>query len=300
MAEKKKVLLSGIQASGRLHVGNYFGAMKQFVDYQDQYNSYIFVANFHALTTVKDAGQLREDTRNVVLDYMAVGLDPEKVTLYAQINVPEVAELTWYFNCLITVPWLMGAHSFKEKSDVFSKTATAKILADTDLNLKTRQKNLKIVSAGGLSAIVPPVNVGLLDYPVLMAADILIMHPDVVPVGEDQRQHVEMAREIAGKFNSIYGNYFAPPKELIKQEVAVVPGVDGRKMSKSYGNDIKLFASDDEIRKQCMSIVTDSKGKGEALDPTTDNVFALHKLFNPDSLGGLATKYKEGKIGYKE
>src|SRR3989338_1862843 len=262
---KKKRLVSGIQASGKLHIGNYFGAMKQFEEYQNEYDSYVFVANFHALTTVKNADQLRADTRNVVLDYLAVGLDPRKVTLYTQSDVPEVAELAWYFNCLVTMPWLMRAHAFK------------------DAGAKSKE-----------------INVGLFDYPVLMAADILIMHPDVVPVGEDQRQHVEMTREIAEKFNNTYGEYFKPPKELIRPEVAIVPGIDGRKMSKSYGNDIKLFGSDEHVRKQVMSIVTDSKGKGEALDPDTDNVFALHKLFSQDTLGDLVSKYKAGEMGYKE
>ncbi len=266
MSKAKKVLLSGIQASGKLHIGNYFGAMKQFVDYQDEYTAYIFVANFHALTTVKDPDQLRADTRDVVLDYLAVGLDPEKVILYAQSDVPEVTELTWYLNCLATMPWLMRAHAFK------------------DAGAKSKE-----------------INVGLFDYPVLMAADILIMNPDIVPVGEDQRQHVEMARELGLKFNSTYGELFIPPKELIRKDVAVVPGIDGRKMSKSYGNDIKLFGSDEDILKQCMSIVTDSKSKGEALDLDTDNIFALHKLFlDADQLGTLGSKYKAGEIGYKE
>ena len=266
MTQVKKVLVSGIQASGKLHVGNYFGAMQQFVEYQDEYEAYIFVANFHALTTIKDPARLREDTRNVVLDYLAVALDPRKVTLYTQSDVPEVAELAWYFNCLVTMPWLMRAHAFK------------------DAGAKSKE-----------------INVGLFDYPVLMAADILIMHPDAVPVGEDQRQHVEMTREIAEKFNSTYGEYFKPPKELIKPGAAVIPGIDGRKMSKSYGNDIKLFASDDEIRKQIMSIVTDSKQKGESLNPDTDNIFALHKLFSSkEQLRDLVSQYKAGSIGYKE
>ena len=265
MSDRKKVLVSGIQASGKLHIGNYFGAMKQFVEYQDEYEANIFVANFHALTTVKDADKLRQDTRDVVLDYLAVGLDPDKVTLYTQTDVPEVAELAWYFNCLVTMPWLMRAHAFK------------------DAGAKSKE-----------------INVGLFDYPVLMAADILIMHPDVVPVGEDQRQHVEMAREVAEKFNNTYGEYFKTPKELIRKDVALVPGIDGRKMSKSYGNDIKLFGSDEEVRKQVMSIVTDSKGVEKAKDPEKDNVFALHKLFSTNELVDLEKRYREGGIGYKE
>src|SRR3989344_1477009 len=263
---KKKRLVSGIQASGKLHIGNYFGAMKQFEEYQNEYDSYVFVANFHALTTVKNADQLRADTKDVVLDYLAVGLDPEKVTLYTQTDIPEVTELSWYFNCLVTMPWLMRAHAFK------------------DAGAKSKE-----------------INVGLFDYPVLMAADILLPNADVVPVGEDQRQHVEMAREVAEKFNNTYGEYFKPPKELIKPGAAVIPGIDGRKMSKSYGNDIKLFASDDEIRKQIMSIVTDSKQKGESLNPDTDNIFALHKLFSSkEQLRDLVSQYKAGSIGYKE
>ncbi|HEY4506506.1 MAG TPA: tryptophan--tRNA ligase [Candidatus Paceibacterota bacterium] len=262
---KKKRLVSGIQASGKLHIGNYFGAMKQFEEYQNEYDSYVFVANFHALTTVKNADQLRADTKDVVLDYLAVGLDPEKVTLYTQTDIPEVTELSWYFNCLVTMPWLMRAHAFK------------------DAGAKSKE-----------------INVGLFDYPVLMAADILLPNADVVPVGEDQRQHVEMAREVAEKFNNTYGETFKLPKELIRKEVAVVPGIDGRKMSKSYGNDIKLFGSDEEIRSQVMKIVTDSKGVEEPKDPEADNVFALHKLVSVGELSDLEKRYREGGIGYKE
>src|SRR3989344_471940 len=262
---KKKRLVPGIQASGKLHIGNYFGAMKQFEEYQNEYDSYVFVANFHALTTVKNADQLRADTKDVVLDYLAVGLDPEKVTLYTQTDIPEVTELSWYFNCLVTMPWLMRAHAFK------------------DAGAKSKE-----------------INVGLFDYPVLMAADILLPNADVVPVGEDQRQHVEMAREVAEKFNNTYGETFKLPKELIRKEVAVVPGIDGRKMSKSYGNDIKLFGSDEEIRSQVMKIVTDSKGVEEPKDPEADNVFALHKLVSVGELSDLEKRYREGGIGYKE
>lgn len=268
MAEGKKVLVSGIQASGKLHVGNYFGAMRQFVEYQNDYDSYIFVANFHALTTVKDATQLRRDTQDVILDYLAVGLDPKRVTLYTQTDVPEVTELAWYFNCLITMPWLMRAHAFK------------------DAGSKSKE-----------------INVGLFDYPVLMAADILIMQPDVVPVGEDQRQHVEMTREIAEKFNNTYGEYFKVPKELIKPELAVVPGIDGRKMSKSYGNHIPLFASDDEIHSQVMAIVTDSKGVNEPKDDS-GALYRLNQIFlyytNKGKIEEFQNRFKKGGIGYKE
>ncbi len=264
MAEKKR-LVSGIQASGKLHIGNYFGAMRQFVEYQDAYDSFIFVANFHALTTVKDPRVLRADTRDVVIDYLAVGLDPKKVTLYTQTDVPEVAELAWYFNCLVTMPWLSRAHAFK------------------DAGAKSKE-----------------VNVGLFDYPVLMAADILLPDADVVPVGQDQKQHVEMTREIAEKFNATYGQTFKAPKELIKKDVATVPGIDGRKMSKSYGNDIKIFGTDDEIRAQVMKIVTDSKAASAPKDPEADNIFSLHKLVSTDILSDLEKRYREGTIGYKE
>ncbi len=210
----KKRLVSAMQSTGKPHIGNYLGAMRQFVEMQDEYDTFISVVNYHALTTVNDGKTLRVNTRDVVLDYLAVGLDPEKMTLFVQSGVPELTELTWIFNCLVTMPWLARAHAFKDKTDK------------------------------GIEA-----SVGLFDYPVLMAADILMMDAEIVPVGQDQRQHVEMAREVARKFNNQYGDTFLEPEARIREDVAVVPGTDGQKMSKSYGNTIPLFGTNAEIKK---------------------------------------------------
>jgi len=263
MLEKQKILLSGIQPSGTLHIGNYFGAMKQFVDLQNEYDTYISVVNYHAMTSVQDKDTLQRNTENVVLDHLAIGLRPE--TLFLQSSIPEVTELAWIFNTLVTVPYISRAVAYKEKVDK------------------------------GLEA-----TVGLFDYPVLMAADILIMDADIVPVGQDQKQHVEIARDIAEKFNARYGETFTLPKEHIMGQVAVVPGIDGQKMSKSYGNTIPLFASDEEIKTLVMKIVTDSKGTGDPKDPNRDVVFALHRLFSENELKQLEERYRNGTIGYKE
>jgi len=261
----KKVLLSGIKPTGNLHVANYFGAMKQFVDLQDEYDTYISIVNYHAMTTVHNGELLKKLTFEAVVDHLAIGLDPEKATLFVQSDIEGLTELTWIFNTLITVPYLERAHAYKDKI------------------------------AKGIEP-----SVALFDYPVLMASDILAMNPDVIPVGEDQRQHIEIAREIARKFNNQYGEIFGEPKEMIMENVAVVPGIDGEKMSKSYGNTIPLFATDEEIRSQVAKIVTDSTPVGEAVDVEKDNVFALHKLFSADILDELKNRYEKGDIGHKE
>lgn len=265
MAEGKKRLLSGVKPTGRPHIGNYLGAMRQFVELSKTHESYVFVADYHAMNFIHDGTQLRENTRGVVLDYLAIGLDPNSVVLFKQSDIPEHTELCWIFNTLTTMPYLMRAHAYKD--------AVA--------------KNKEII-------------VGTFDYPILMAADILLYSPDVVPTGQDQKQHIEYARDTAEKFNSTYGNTFKIPEAYIPLDVATVPGLDGQKMSKSYSNTIPLFAEDDEIRKLCMQIVTDSKGKGEPLNPDTCNIFALHKHFSTDKLDELTTRYREGSIGYKE
>lgn len=262
----KKILLSGIQSTGTLHIGNYFGAMKQFVEMQDNYDCRIFVANFHSVTTVQDKSLLEKLTRDVVIDYLAIGLDPEKVTIFLQSATPQVTELMWYFNCLTTVPYLMRAHSYKDKV-----------------------ANGKEPSAG------------LFTYPMLMAADILIHDADVVPVGQDQKQHLEFTRDVAIKFNNAYGETFKLPEPMILEDVAVVPGLDGQKMSKSYGNTIPLFAEDAEIEKLCMSVVTDSLAPADPKDPETSNLFKLHSLFlNQEEKAELAEKYRAGGLGYKD
>jgi tryptophanyl-tRNA synthetase len=254
----KKVLLSGITPSGTsgIHVGNYFGAIKQFVDLQDEYESYIMVADMHALTTVFDAEQLRKNVFDVTATYLACGLDPKKVKLFRQSEMSVHGELTWIFNCITTMPYLERAVAYKD------------------------------AVANGKES-----NVGLFDYPMLMASDILLYDPDIVPVGADQKQHVEFARDTAEKFNRIWGETFKVPEPFILTSTGVVPGVDGRKMSKSYGNTISLFASDDEIQKAVMSIVTDSGAD------IPKNVYAIHKLFKTES--ELANLYEESKGKYK-
>jgi len=265
MEKGKKILLSGIKPTGRPHIGNYFGAMKQFVQLQEEYDTRIFVANYHALTTTQDKKELEQNTIDIVLDYLAVGLDPAKTSLFLQSDVPEVTELAWIFNCITTMPYLMRAHAFKD----------------------AEAKNKEI-------------NVGVFDYPLLMAADILIQDADIVPVGSDQKQHVEIARDSAEKFNRIFGDTFNIPEALIKKEVAVVPGTDGQKMSKSYGNTIPLFATHEEIKKAVMSIVTDSKTPEEPKNPDECNIFALHKLVSVGMLDELEDRYRKGDISYKE
>jgi len=266
MSYMKKKLLSGIQPSGTIHIGNYFGAIKQFVDLQNDYDSFVFIADFHAITTIQNKEELSKNILNVALDYLACGLDPEKVCLFKQSDITEVTELAWYFNCITTMPYLERATAYK------------------DANLKAKE-----------------VNVGLFDYPILMAADILIQDADVVPVGQDQKQHVEYARDIAQKFNNTYGETFKLPEPLILKNVAIVPGVDGRKMSKSYKNTIPLFGTDEEIKKAVMKIVTDSKNPEDVKDPDTCNIFALHKLFLKDNdLKTLRDRYTNGGLSYKE
>jgi len=252
----RKILLSGVKPTGKPHIGNYFGAMKQFVELQTSYESYVFIADLHALTTVQNRGELEENTIDVFLDYLSIGLNPKKVVIYKQSDVPQVTELSWIFNCITTVPYLMRAHAYKDA------------MADNK-----------------------EPNVGLFDYPLLMAADILIQDADVVPVGQDQKQHVEIARDTAEKFNRIYSNIFKLPDPLILKDVATVLGTDGRKMSKSYGNTIQLFAKDDEIEKSVMSIVTNSSGE------RPENVYAIHALLKDKKF--LDDLYEENKGKYK-
>jgi tryptophanyl-tRNA synthetase len=263
---KTSITITGVQPSGRPHIGNYFGAMKQVVDLQDKHQLFVFVADYHAMTTIHDKDQLRKNIEDLILDYLAVGLDPEKTVIYRQSDIPEVTELSWIFSTLVTTPWLERAHAFKDKTEK------------------------------GIEA-----SVGLFTYPVLMAADILLPGATVVPVGRDQIQHVEMAREIARKFNATYGNTFAEPNELVSEATGVVPGTDGQKMSKSYGNIIPLFGTDDEIKKAIMGIVTDSTAVEEPKDPDTCTVFAIHKLVTPaDELEEIRSSYLAGGTGYGE
>lgn len=266
MTSGKKTLISGVKPTGRPHVGNYFGAMKQFVDLQSDYNSLIFIADLHALTSVSNKEELSQNTLDVAIDYLAIGLDPKKALIFKQSDTPQVAELAWIFSCLTTMPYLMRAHAFKDAEG----------------------KNKEI-------------NVGIFEYPLLMAADILLNNADVVPVGLDQEQHLEIARDTARAFNRAFGDTFKEPKALILEDVKTIPGTDGQKMSKSYGNTIGLFATKEEIEKAVMSIPTDSKGIDEPKDPEQDKVFALHKLFAKDAtLDEIRARYEKGGIGHKE
>jgi tryptophanyl-tRNA synthetase len=258
----KPTLLTGLQSSGALHIGNYFGALKPFVDAYEEYDSFLMVADYHALTSLRDPQALRENVLNAARDYLAIGVDPEKAVIFRQSDVPAHAELAWVFDCLVSVPFLLQAHAYKDKV------------------------------AKGLEA-----NAGLFTYPMLMAADILLYDTDVVPVGEDQRQHIEYAREAATKFNNAYagedgGPLFKKPKELILPSVGIVPGTDGAKMSKSYGNTIPLFGTRDEIAKAVMSIVTDSG------TDRPENVYTIHSLVK--SGPELESLYTEKAGKYKD
>jgi tryptophanyl-tRNA synthetase len=259
-------ILTGIQSSGRPHLGNVLGAIIPAIRLSQQpgNESFFFIADLHSLTTIKDAKTRKENTQAVAAAWLAFGFDIEKNVLYRQSHIPEVCELTWYLNCLTPFPMLANAHSFKDKSDR---------LAD--------------------------VNAGLFTYPVLMASDILLYDAHDVPVGKDQRQHVEMARDIASTFNNTYGETFVVPEARIEGNVMTVPGTDGQKMSKSYGNYIDLFLPDKELRKQVMSIVTDSTPMEAPKNPETDNVFALYQLLaSPGQSQSMRSKYQSGNYGY--
>jgi tryptophanyl-tRNA synthetase len=237
MSESKKRRLTGLKPTGKLHIGNYFGALQPFLNSYDSYDSFLMVADYHALTTQRDAVQLHQDSIDIVKDYLAAGLDPTKATLFRQSDNQDHMELAWVCNCMVTVPFLQQAHAYKDKV------------------------------AKGQEA-----NVGLFTYPMLMAADILLYETELVPVGEDQRQHVEYAREVAGKFNRTFGETLIEPQEQIIADVGVVPGTDGQKMSKSYNNTIPLFGTAAEIEKAVMGIVTDSGGD------RPEHVYAIHRL----------------------
>ncbi len=261
----KKRLLSGVKPTGDIHIGNYFGAMKQFVDLQNSYESFIFIADYHALNQIKNPKKLSQNILEIAKAYISIGLDSQKAVLFKQSDVPVVTEMCWIFNSLTPLGLLRRAHAYKD--------AQAKKI---------------------------PINMGLFDYPVLMAADILMYNTDVVPIGEDQKQHLEITQDIARLFNNYYGETFKIPLALINSEVAVIKGLDGRKMSKSYGNTIGLFDSREEIAKKVMSVVTDSRATDEPKDPETCNIFAFHKLFSKTQIEHLKTRYQEGTISYKE
>ncbi len=260
----KKRILSGIQPSGIIHLGNYFGAIAQYLELQDENESFIFIANYHAMTSIKNKDELKKNTLEVAIDYLAIGLDPAKVNLFKQSDIPEVCELSWILSTITPMGLLERCHSYKDKIE---------------------------------KGILP--DHGLFAYPVLMAADILIYKSDIVPVGKDQKQHVEVARDIAIKFNNQYGNVLKIPDIKIQQNSAVVPGIDGQKMSKSYNNIIPIFEDEKRIKKQVMNIVTDSTPLEAPKNPENCNVFAIYKLLaSSEEIEIMRNKYHKGGYGY--
>ena len=262
--KKKMRILSGIQPSGKLHLGNYFGMMKPALELQEHGDAYLFIADYHALTSVSDPAALRQNSHDVALDFLACGLDTRRTVFFRQSDVPEVLELSWLLSIVTPMGLLERCHSYKDK--------TAKGIAASH---------------------------ALFSYPVMMAADILQVQATTVPVGRDQKQHVEVTRDIAIKFNLQFGEIFTIPEPVIREEVAVVPGVDGQKMSKSYNNTIEIFGAEKETKSRIMKIVTDSTPLEQPKDPTACNVFALYKLFaTAEEQADLAHQYRAGGLGY--
>jgi tryptophanyl-tRNA synthetase len=259
-------ILSGIQPSGNLHLGNYFGMMKRMIDYQENNELFCFIVNYHALTSVFDADALRESTFNAVCDFLALGLDPEKSIFWIQSDVPEVTELTWLLSNVTGMGLLERCHAYKDKM------------------------------AKGI-----PASHGLFAYPVLMAADILAYGAEKVPVGKDQKQHVEVARDIAERFNSTYGETFVLPEADIEEDLATVPGIDGQKMSKSYGNTIEIFADENALKKKVMSIKTDSTPVEEPKPIENNPLFDIYSLFlNPKEKEALKERFLTPGLKYGE
>jgi tryptophanyl-tRNA synthetase len=260
-------ILSGIQPTGRFHWGNYFGAIRQYIDLQGRReDAFYFLANLHALTTVRDRAVLAQNTLDAAIDLLALGLEPDRATLFAQSDVPEVSELCWLLLTGTPMGLLERCHAFKDKK------------------------------AKGLTA-----DAGLFTYPVLMAADILVYDSDVVPVGEDQTQHVEVCRDLAASFNHAFGETFILPKAKVLDSSARVPGTDGEKMSKSYGNTLAVFEEPKSLRKQIMRIVTDSRPMEQPKEPETDHLYLLYSLFaNDEQRHAMAELYRRGGFGYGE
>ncbi len=260
-----KTILSGITPSGKLHIGNYFGAIRQHIAMQNEGDAFYFIANYHSLTSLNDGDKIRQNSLDIALDYLALGLDPEKCTFFLQSDVPQVTDLTWILGTLCPVSLMEKAVAYKDKVS----------------------KGLKP-------------NIGLFTYPVLQAADILVYGSDVVPVGQDQKQNIEICRDLAAKFNHIYGDEILKlPEDYIVKSVATVPGIDGQKMSKSYNNTIDIFDEGKTLKKKVMSIETDSTPLNEPKDPHSDNVFALIKLFaSQEQQDEIVEKYRAGGYGY--
>ena len=257
-------VLSGIQPTGRFHWGNYFGAIRQYIDLQDEDESYYFIANLHALTTIREKEVLKQLSMDAVLDLLALGLDPERAILFMQSDVPEVSELCWILMTGTSMGLLERCHAYKDKKD----------------------KGLKA-------------DAGLFTYPVLMSADILAFDSDVVPVGEDQVQHIEVCRDIAASFNHQFGEVFNLPKPKVLESSAKVPGTDGEKMSKSYDNTIEIFEASKAMKKKVMRIATDSRPMEDPKEPETDHLFQLYSLFaSQDQIDEMAAMYRRGGFGY--
>ena len=271
----KKVSLTGIQATGELHIGNYFGAIKPALELAKQYDARYFIADYHSLNSVKNSKELNNNIREVAAGWLAAGLDPEKVVFYRQSSIPEVFELTTMIMAFTSKGLMNRAHAYK--AAVQENTAKGD---DPDAGI----------------------NMGLFTYPVLMAADILLFDSDIVPVGKDQMQHIEMAQDIAQSVNANYGQQILKvPQGAIQEDVAVIPGLDGRKMSKSYGNTIPLFAPEKKLRKIIMQIVTNSQSVEEPKDPEISQIFLLYKLFaNENDQAALAARYRAGGMGWGE
>jgi tryptophanyl-tRNA synthetase len=259
-------ILSGIKSTGKLHIGNYFGMMRPAIDWQDRGKAFYFIADYHALTTVTDPKLLRQHTRDAALDFLACGLDPAKAVLFRQSDVPQVAELAWILSCVTPMPMLENCHAYK---DHLAKD--------------------KVPSHG------------LFAYPVLMAADILIYDSNVVPVGRDQKQHVEVTRDLAQKMNALYGPVFVVPEPSILPTVETIPGLDGRKMSKSYNNTLELFPDEKALRKKIMSIPTDSTPVEAPKDPASSAIVSLYRLFADEAqVRQMEADFRQGGTGYGE
>jgi len=270
----KGIALTGIKPSGTPHIGNYLGMIRPALELAKKYQALYFIADYHALTTVKDQETLKRLTYDVAATWLALGLDPDKVILYRQSDIPEVMELTWILSCFTSKGLLNRAHAYKAAVD----------------------ENMAI----GLSPD-EGINSGLFFYPALMAADILLFDTDFVPVGLDQKQHIEISRDIAQSINSNYGEILTLPEAVIREEVMTIPGVDGRKMSKSYDNVIPMFAPANQLRKSVMRIVTDSRRPEEPKDPETDNVFTVYKHFaQPDDVERVRNGYLQGGLAYSQ
>jgi tryptophanyl-tRNA synthetase len=259
-------VLSGIKPTGRLHIGNYFGMMRPAIEWQERAEAFYFIADYHALTTLRNPDELREYSRDVAIDFLACGLDPQRAVLFRQSDVPQVTELAWILSTVTPMGLLERSHAYKDH-----------------------------VAKG------QPPSHGLFSYPVLMAADILIYDSDLVPVGKDQKQHVEITRDLAVKMNEVYGELFKLPEPSILPDLATIPGLDGQKMSKSYDNTIEIFLDEKALRKRIMSIVTDSLPVETPKDPATSSIVGLYRLFAAqDAIEQMENEFHAGGVGYGE